>query len=220
MGNRHRNFGQLFGDGIFVQDGAKWKHSRELVRPLFSSNRINILLQIEEHTERLAECMRSDEFIDLQPLFFRFTLDTTTYLLFGKSMHSLQSSPSQDVASRRVAEFTEAFQVAQDILFRRERLGDFYWIYKPREYQRNCVIVHKFIDEIVQAALLETPKDTESSDTHFFLNTLIQETRDSKALRDQLLNILLAGRDTTACCLTWTLWVIHPPYFSARGDFF
>lgn len=30
-------------------------------------------------------------------------------------------------------------------------------------------------------------------------------------LRDQLLNVLLAGRDTTACCLSWTLYVSPIP---------
>ena len=107
-----------------------------------------------------------------------------------------------------MAEFTEAFRVAQEILFRRERLGDFYWIYKGKEYHRNCSIVHGFIDEIVQAALLEAPQTVEAGDAKFFLGALIHETRDHKALRDHLLNLLLAGRDTTACCLTWTLYVI------------
>ena len=45
-----------------------------------------------------------------------------------------------------------------------------------------------------------------------FIDALIQETRDKKELRDQCLNVLLAGRDTTACCLTWTLRLLarHP----------
>jgi cytochrome P450 len=28
--------------------------------------------------------------------------------------------------------------------------------------------------------------------------------------RDRILNVLLAGRDTTACCLSWTLFVSKP----------
>ena len=47
-----------------------------------------------------------------------------------------------------------------------------------------------------------------AADVHSFLNALIQKTRDSKILRDQLLNVMLAGRDTIACCLTWTLYVV------------
>ena len=205
MGNRYRNFGQLFGDGIFTQDGARWKHSREILRPLFSLNRTHVLMQIEEYSMQLAKCIPSDGFVDLQPLFFRFTLDTTTFLLFGKSMHSLQPNPTQDAMSARIAEFTEAFRVAQEILFRRERLGGFYWIYKIKEYRTDCSVVHEFIDDMVQAALLENPQNDEAGDAKHFLHALIQETRDPRALRDQFLNILLAGRDTTACCLARTL---------------
>ena len=45
-----------------------------------------------------------------------------------------------------------------------------------------------------------------------FIDALIQETRNKKELRDQCLNVLLAGRDTTACCLSWTLRLLarHP----------
>ena len=207
-GNRHRNFGTLFGDGIFTQDGARWKHSREILRPLFSLTRTGILAQLEVHTKQLAKCIPPNEFVDLQPLFFRFTLDTTTYLLFGKSMHSLRPPPAQDAASARVEEFTEAFRIAQEILFRRERLGDFYWMYKEREYRKYCSIVHRFVDEMVQAALSEKPRNDGAGDVYSFLSDLIRETRDRRVLRDQLLNIMLAGRDTTACCLTWTLYAL------------
>jgi cytochrome P450 len=57
----------------------------------------------------------------------------------------------------------------------------------------------------VQEALSAETQDGKVADYHSFLDALIQETRDPKVLRDQLLNVLLAGRDTTACCLTWTL---------------
>jgi cytochrome P450 len=41
---------------------------------------------------------------------------------------------------------------------------------------------------------------------------LIQEIQDKKKLRSQCLNLLLAGRDMTACLLTWTLRLLvrHP----------
>ena len=122
-------------------------------------------------------------------------------------MHSLQPSPAQGNMSARVAEFSEAFRVAQDLLFRRERLGELYWLYGSREYRHNCLIVHRFIDEVVQETLSGVHQDDEAIDEQCFLNSLIRETQDPKVLRDQLLNIMLAGRDTTACCMTWTLFV-------------
>ena len=122
-------------------------------------------------------------------------------------MHSLQPGLAQGAMSARVAAFSEAFRIAQDLLFRRERLGELYWLYGSREYRKNCLVVHHFIDEVVQEALSGAQQVDEAIDQQCFLNSLIQETRDPKILRDQLLNIMLAGRDTTACYMTWTLCV-------------
>jgi len=155
----------------------------------------------------LVNCIPTGEFIDLQPLFFQITFDTTTYLLFGKSMNSLKATSTHDAASAAEAEFSEAFRISQYYLFRRGRLGDLYWLIGGKEFQKHCSIVHRFIDEAVQEALSVEYQDGKAADVHSFLDALIQETRDPRFLRDQLLNVMLAGRDTTACCLTWTLYV-------------
>lgn len=44
----------------------------------------------------------------------------------------------------------------------------------------------------------------EKKDRYVFLEALTQETQDPLELRSQILNILLAGRDTTASTLGWT----------------
>ncbi|KAI4103209.1 MAG: hypothetical protein LQ339_004312 [Xanthoria mediterranea] len=212
LGARSPTFAPLLGDGIFTQEAAPWKHSRDMLRPLFSLNRANIFTQVEEHTEYLVNCIPTGEFVDLQTLFFRFTFDTTTFLLFGKSMNSLQATFNRDDSNAGEARFSEAFRVSQDFLFRRGRLGDLYWLIGGKEFRRQCSIVHEFIDEAVQEALSAEYQKDKAADVHSFLDALIQQTRDPKVLRDQLLNVMLAGRDTTACCLTWTFRLLaqHP----------
>ncbi len=160
-----------------------------------------------------------DKFVDLQPLFFQFTFDTTTFLLFGKSVNSLQAKSRQDAGSAREAEFAEAFRRSQDFLFRRGRRGGLYWTVDNKEFRGHCSVVHKFIDEAVHEALTATHEDGKPAEVHSFLDALIKDTRDPRVLRDQLLNVMLAGRDTTACCLAWTLYVTEcftsqfwPPY--------
>lgn len=205
LGARRQTFAPLLGDGIFTQDSAPWKRSREMLRPLFSLNRGNIFTQIEEHTEHLVSCIPANKFIELQPLFFQFTFDTTTCLLFGKSMNSLQTNLRQDAASARGAEFAESFRISQDFLFRRGRLGALYWMIDSSEFRGHCSTVHKYIDEAVQEALSVKHQGGKPADVHSFLDALIKETLDPRVLHDQLLNVMLAGRDTTACCLTWAL---------------
>ncbi|ETI22164.1 hypothetical protein G647_06237 [Cladophialophora carrionii CBS 160.54] len=212
LGARREVFAPLLGNGIFTQDSAQWKHSRAMLRPLFSLNHPDTFTQVEEHTEHLLNCIPAGKFVDLQPLFFQFTFDTTTFLLFGTSMNSLQDKSARDGASSREAEFAEAFRVSQDFLFRRGRRGDLYWTVDDKQFRRHCSTVHKFIDEAVQEALSRASGHGKSGSVHSFLDALIEETRDPRVLRDQLLNVMLAGRDTTACCLTWTFRLLaqHP----------
>jgi cytochrome P450 len=222
LGDRPKVFAPLLGSGIFTQDGESWKHSRDLLRPLFLSNRVDNFVQIQEHVERLIDCIPSNEAVDLQALFFRFTLDTTTYLLFGRSINSLRDHNPQTEA------FADSFMLAQDYLARRGRLGGFYWLIGGAEFRSACATVHKFIDDHIADALAEIPSsstpatatadepENEKWSKYGFLGTLLRETRNPTILRDQLLNVLLAGRDTTACCLTWTfrLLTLHPSVLS------
>lgn len=192
------------GSGIFTQEGAEWKHSRELLRPQFMSNRFQNLEQIKRSVQDLIECIPSSGIVDLQPLFFRLTFDTTTFLLFGRSMSSLAS---EEVAGQE-SEFADAFNVGQDYLAHFGRLGDFYWVANDREFRKACDTCHKFVDNAVKKALEDSKRQTTemAERKHYvFIDALIQETQDPKVLRDQCLNVLLAGRDTTACCLSWTL---------------
>ncbi|KAF1849641.1 cytochrome P450 52A11 [Cucurbitaria berberidis CBS 394.84] len=214
LGLRPKHFAPLMGSGIFTQDGKSWKHSRALLRPQFASNRYQNFEEIKKCVESLLSNVPADGIIDLQPLFFRLTFDTTTFLLFGETLSSLQS---REIAGQE-SEFGKAFNLGQDYLSHRGRLGDFYWLANTPEFRRACKISHRFVDHAIQRALdaADAPQHEKSVDDqkkqYVFINALLQETRDKKELRDQCLNVLLAGRDTTACCLSWTLKLLarHP----------
>lgn len=47
---------------------------------------------------------------------------------------------------------------------------------------------------------------TKSDEGYTFLHALASYTRDREVLRDQLVAILLAGRDTTAVTLSWLFY--------------
>ncbi|KAH8596265.1 putative cytochrome P450 alkane hydroxylase [Bisporella sp. PMI_857] len=198
FGDRAKVFAPLLGQGIFTQDGDDWKRSRDLLRPLFLSNRVDHFVQIKQHVEKFVSNIPEGQIVDFQPLFFRFTLDTTTFLLFGRALHGLGS---YDPASE---EFAEGFRVAQAFLARRARLGPFYWLIGGKEFNDACATVHNFLDGIIKEAVATYHLNKPGVD-YGFLGSLIQFTQDPKVLRDQTLNVLLAGRDTTACCLTWAL---------------
>ncbi|KAJ8116574.1 hypothetical protein OPT61_g2020 [Boeremia exigua] len=201
LGLRPIHFAPLLGSGIFTQDGPAWKHSRALLRPQFASNRTQNFEEIKKCVENLLQQVPADGSIDLLPLFFRLTFDTTTFLLFGKTTSSLAS---HKVAGEE-SQFAKAFNIAQRYLSHRGRLGLFYWVANTPDFRKACKTSHNFVDTEVQKALdaFEEGK-TAPGRQYVFVDALVRETQDKKALRDQCLNVLLAGRDTTACCLVWT----------------
>ena len=194
-------FFPLLGDGIFTQDGEPWKHSRAILRPQFFHGQYEDLAIFGQHTDSLLGCIvAAGPVVDLQPLFFRFTMDTTTHFLFGQAVDSLQPGSGGEEA------FAGAFNRAQDHLARRIRLGNLYWLSGTRELRKASKVVHDYVDGIIEQAMNGTTKHAESKDARYvLLEKLLEDTNDMKALRDQLVNILIAGRDTTACLLSWTL---------------
>lgn len=159
-----------------------------------------------EHVDNLVARIPENGTIDLQPLFFALTLDTTTALLFGDSVYSLRASTDQ-VAKNR--EFADSFNIAQEGLAKRFRLAPFHFFYSPPAFRRACRNVHQFVESYIRERELSRQENSVdvSSDKEksWFIDQVDAESKDDIDVRDQLLNVLLAGRDTAACCLSWCL---------------
>ncbi|CCU82588.1 cytochrome P450 [Blumeria hordei DH14] len=229
---RRGNFWPLLGNGIFTQDGPGWEHSRAMMRPQFARDQISDLDMEECHVQNMMRalelCMAKDgsgniEDIDLQILFFRLTLDSATEFLFGKSVetqvHLLghnTNGPIPGLDNSVRAKFAFAFDGAQKTLAIRARLVNGYWLFSPPGFKDSCKVCHDFIDEYVHLALNkakrlqanDVEKDGDAKEKYLFLDALVAQTQDPLELRTQLLNILLAGRDTTASFLGWLFMLL------------
>lgn len=71
-------------------------------------------------------------------------------------------------------------------------------------FREACANVHRFVENYIEENLTESNED-DAEDSHGFMGQVSKKSATKEDLRDQLLNVLLAGRDTTACCLSWTL---------------
>lgn len=87
--------------------------------------------------------------------------------------------------------------------------------FADKEYENNKKIIHDFVDYYVERAL--ESRKTHASGTmgdqrYIFLHALAESTTDPVRLRSEALNILLAGRDTTAGLLgiLWHVLSKHP----------
>lgn len=211
LGIRHSHFKPLLGDGIFTLDYDGWKHSRALLRPNFSREKIAHTIALEKHVQALFKHINrlNGAPFDIQNLFFKLTVDTSTEFLFGQSAFSLRDSDPNEIEQfEGERDFYTAFNAAQEILSSRAWLQQWFWIYSPKSFKDNCKIVHNFADFYVQRALSMPASEIESKsrDSYTFLYELVKSTRNPQVLRDQLLNIMIAGRDTTAGLLSFTMF--------------
>ncbi|KAK5690438.1 hypothetical protein LTR97_012306 [Elasticomyces elasticus] len=220
---RRGNMIRTLGDGIFVQDGKAWEHSRSMLRPNFVREQVSDLDMEERHVKNLLSVMpvQSDGWTaetNIQTLFFRLTIDAATEFLFGSSVDSqIAESKTGGTRTDELA-FSQNFDSAQRHLAQGFRLADMYWISNPKEFKENNKFVNNFISHFVDLALQKGSDEKKSEEGHkyIFLDELAKQTRDPVELRAQLLNILLAGRDTTASLLSWLFMLLlsHPEVFS------
>lgn len=205
LGSRSDGLRALLGEGIFTQDGPAWKHSRELLRRQFARLRDAGLDPLVSHVDELISNIRNmreaspDGVVDLQPLFFEYTLGTTTDLLFGEPHSSL---PKVDRDTLR-----DSFDSASLVSAIRLRLADLYWVYTPTSFRRSCKSVQQWGSFFANKAIdyLEEHGEEAASHKYPFIVDLWRDMQDRDLVRDQLLHVLIAGRDTTACLLSWTL---------------
>ena len=198
-----------------------------MLRPSFAREQIADLATFERHIEQLYQLIPEDgSTVDLQDLFFRFTMDSATEFLFGQSVGSLKSrlagrpgsdsndNDDDDDEATKVKEnpgdkFAAAMNIAQEAGMTRVRmlsLARFYYSKKEDEAVRT---VHEFVDQFVEDAvryrqtadLEKTPVGKEKGQ-YLFLHELARATDDKLRLRSELLSVLLAGRDTTASLLS------------------
>lgn len=144
--------------------------------------------------------------VDLQELFFSLTMDSATEFLFGKSTDTL----IKGVPHPRTDRFTEAFtyvteRMARD--FRTARLSRFLSDQKRKD---DSEFIRNFAADIIQEAIEDTENIEkgigEKKQKYTFLHELLKVTKDPYTLRSETLNVLLAGRDTTASLLSHTFF--------------
>ncbi|KAJ4306964.1 hypothetical protein N0V88_000337 [Collariella sp. IMI 366227] len=186
----HDAWSPFLGDSIFTTDGQQWSDSRALIRPMFIKDRVRDLEIFDKWTTTLiSKLPASGHTVDVMDLFYRMTLDVTTDFLLGGSVNSLNNPFRSFIPTHR--------------------------------YYRGIRILERFISPFIERTLSLTPSELDKlskSDKDFtFLHNTARFTRDAKVIRDQLMAVLIAGRDTTAATLSWTVYELaHYPAVWSR----
>ena len=206
VGHRIHAQGPLLGHGIFTSDGERWARSRALLRPNFTRAQVSDLTLFEEKIQDLfALIPPNGATVDLQELFFSYTLDSATEFLFGHSLHTLRKShPDSDSGF----EIANAFNYAMEAITMRSRLGSLRVLHFDRKATQSFEICRQFAERIIDYAVQRRDADpiatgdSEQKQKYRVVNELVRQTTDRRQIRDELINGLIAGRDTTAGLLS------------------
>jgi cytochrome P450 len=206
FGSRRTNALKPFlSKSIFTLTGSDWQHSRAMIRPNLAKTQFIDAESstFEKHFGRMLSVLPKDgSEIDLEPLFFSFTLNTSIELLTGQDLY-LDHDVSKlfDDAGRLIVdEFLLPFVPLRQ---------------SKKEYLEASRLCHTWIDSYIHQAIKEHQSSTSNtslenekfpgSGKYSLLQELVKETYDVPRIRGELLGILVAGRETTAVALT-SLW--------------
>ena len=192
-------WGPFLGKGVMDTDGAFWRHSRDMIQPLFRREQISDLTSFDVHVTRMLELLpKGGSTVDLQPLFAHLILDFTTEFLFGESLECLTPTPDEDAMK-----FLDAFHYGQAGIGKRTQLP--YWavLTRDRKFSQAAGIAHDFVDEHINRAVIRNHAQGHGTRRKYILaDELVKAVKDKEDIRNQLLNTFLAAHDTTAVLLT------------------
>ncbi|KAH0580395.1 hypothetical protein H2248_001897 [Termitomyces sp. 'cryptogamus'] len=200
-----------------------------MARPFFARERISDFDIFERHTQRTLAILQSHSSSqkpsEAQDLYARFTIDAAAEFLFGKNLDTLSGDlpvpgitpmgPKGSQTQDAWGSFTGAFEMAQQIVTSRSRMG---WIWPLFEMFGDksipyVQVIRAWLDPLVGQALRDHEATKQAGvispiADKTFLQHLVDSTTDPILIRDQLLSMLLASRDTTACVLTFITYIM------------
>ncbi|KAG8985262.1 hypothetical protein FRB95_004942 [Tulasnella sp. JGI-2019a] len=216
----------FFGKGIFVADGETAKMHRALARPYFARDRVSDYTIFHKHCDKMLDVLHksacADKPIDMQDLFLTFTFDTSVEFLFGSEdlatfTRDLPRAKDSDAEPepKDAAKFLHAFN--QGKANSQARLGQPQVFWTAAEFFKDSQAdvkkdISDYLDPLVRAAIRRKEhragNDENYGPERLFVDHLVKSTNDISVMKDGLMNIMQAARDTTAGLLTFACYLL------------
>lgn len=203
-------------DGLFSAEGDAWRKQRRLVAAAFTPGHLKRYFPlIERITERLKEHLdlaaRTGTWIDLQTALMRYSVDVTASLAFGIDVNTIQQPHNA---------LQEHLDKLFPMLMRRMNAPFPYWRYirlpVDRTFDRHLAAGHAAVRTFVQTARdrIATNPALAEHPTNLLEAMLTAHDADGGTLSEaevagNVFTMLLAGEDTTANTLAWSLYLLH-----------
>lgn len=224
-GDEFRKIFEVLGDGIFSSDGELWEIHRKVTMSLLKHPKYPSLL--EEITWNKVEkgllpildsiCGQGIE-VDFQEIFERFTFDTRCKIILDHDPKSL-SIDFPYIAC------VKAFSDAEEALLQRHIAPKSFWklqqLFRVGN-EKKLSDAWKTFDDFLYTCLAQKQNEyntmnCEQQEKGFLLlPTILREIKDkygsfgdpTKLLRDTLLSLMVAGKDTVGSALSWFCYIL------------
>ncbi|KAI9001815.1 cytochrome P450 [Hyaloraphidium curvatum] len=218
------------GHGIFTQDGDGWKLQRKTASNIFNLRNFRdvfgpvFLHDARDIVRHLGQACDAGLVVDLQELLLRSTADSFVKLAMGKDIGALnvpytagravdaRGNP-YGVYNLPPVAFADAYDVCTHLLA--VRATDPFWETaelrdgRRKKMQDAVATIDSFVYQLIAEKRARGAKPGREGDIlDLFMGLRDDDGKefDDKYLRDVVVNFILAGRDTTAQTLSWTLW--------------
>ncbi|MEL6178011.1 MAG: cytochrome P450, partial [Myxococcota bacterium] len=203
----------VLGQGLVTSMGSFWKRQRRIAQPAFHRRRLAGLADIMvANTEAMLERWRpkvgTGTPVDISVEMTRLTMEIVCETLLGVEGRS-------DDAER----LAEAIEIATEHIVHRTRswltIPEFIPTARNRRFQEALAVLNTIV-----LGIIEERRRSPDARHHNDLLAMFMEAQDedtgermtARQLRDEVMTMFLAGHETTAMSLTWTLYLLsqHP----------
>ncbi|KDP28729.1 hypothetical protein JCGZ_14500 [Jatropha curcas] len=209
----------LFGEGIFVVDGDKWRQQRKLASFEFSARILrdfscSVFRRNAAKLVRLiSKIANTDRVFDMQDILMRCTLDSIFKVGFGVELDCLEGS------SREGTAFMKAFDESNALVYWRYvdpfwKLKRYFNIGSEASLKKNIETIDDFVSNLVRTRRKLLAEQRYQSFKEDILSRFLAESEkdpekmNDKYLRDIILNFMIAGKDTSANTLSWFFYML------------
>ena len=197
---------RVLGTGLLTSEGDFWRRQRRLAQPAFHGDRVaSYAASMVAAAEHLTAELRDGEVRDMHAVLMRLTLDIVVRTLFGSTVELDATSIGAALGTimDRYASIWPFIVPGYDRV--------------PLPRQRRFRDALALIDGVI-GGIIEDRRRSPRDDRRDLLSMLLAArdddgTRMSDAqLRDEVITLILAGHETTANALTWSLMLLaqHP----------
>ncbi|EAI1790911.1 cytochrome P450 [Campylobacter jejuni] len=206
----HELLSPLLGESIFTTNGEVWKKQRELLRPSFEMTRINKVFNLM--SEAVADMM--DRFSKYPNHAVIEVDEAMTFITADVIFRTIMSSKLDEEKGKKILNAFVTFQ-EQSVHTAMRRMFRFpkwlSYVLGDRKRAKAGDVIRQVLSDIIKSRY-DTADNAEFEDILGSLLLVVDADTNKRfsfeEILDQVAMLFLAGHETTASSLTWTLYLL------------